>query len=195
MTVPTRKPKSPSDKKNRSIRVQNAFRPAWIGWAFWGLCSATLVGLVIAKERGSIIPALATALTFILTRGGVTERLRPYHPAYCIGTAMAIWLLWTLAASGATHLLIDLGLLLLGLGLVSVLPGIVSTSILSILLAGFTAVVWGQRYEVPPEERSVIRVEVILLLLTIAATWAGYFESSLRTQPRKRPRQKEATEE
>lgn len=147
--------------------------------------------MVVSNLPGAIIPALGTGLAFVLTRSGVTERLRPYHPAYCVGTAMIIWLLWTVMASGNQDLLIDLGLLLLGLGFVSVLPGIISTSLLSIILVGYAVVAWSQRGESIPVERAIITVEVTLFLLTVAATWAGYIESRLHharsRRRRKRP--------
>lgn len=139
--------------------------------------------MVITAMPGAIIPALGTGLAFALTRSGVTERLRPYHPAYCVGTAMIIWLLWTLMATGHRDLLIDLGLLLLGLAFVSLLPGVISASVLSIILVGYAGVVWTQRGEATPGERAVITVEITLLLLTVAATWTGFIESQLQQAP------------
>jgi hypothetical protein len=136
--------------------------------------------MVVSSMPGAIIPALGTGLAFVLTHSGVTKRLRPYHPAYCVGTAMTIWLLWSVMASGNRELLIDLGLLLLGLGCVSLFPGSISASLLTLILAGYSGVVWSQRGEATPDERRLISVEVTLLLLTVAATWAGYIESHIR---------------
>jgi hypothetical protein len=150
--------------------------------------------MLALQMPGAIIPALGTGLAFVTTRSGVTKRLRPYHPAYCVGTSMTIWLLWTVAASGRKDLLIDMGLLLVALGLVSALPGILSTSVLSVILIGYACVAWLQRGEMNLQERGVISVEVTLLLLTVAATWAGYVESHLKlAQPRK-PKKKEVSE-
>lgn len=171
--------KSSPRRSVKTDRIDSTFQPEWIGWGFWGLCVCVLGIMLVARMPGAIIPALGTGLAFALTREGVTERLKSYHPAYCAATGMAIWLLWTMAASGRKDLLIDLGLLLLGLGFVSLLPGIISASILSVILITHAAVVWAHRGEYTPDERRVITVEVTLLLLSVAATWAGYVESQL----------------
>lgn len=184
--------KSKSKGQDQSAVNRTTFRAEWIRWGFWSLCICLLAAMVFTGMPGAIIPALGTGLAFALTRSGVTERLRPYHPAYCVGTAMIIWLLWTVMASGNRDLLIDLGLLLLGLGFVSLLPGIISASLLSLILVSYAGVVWSQRGEATPEERSVITVEVTLLLLTVAATWAGFMESQLQ-QARPLRRKKKAT--
>lgn len=170
---------SKSKGQDRAATTHSAFRAEWIGWGFWALSLCVLGVLVVSKMPGAIIPALGMGLAFALTRSGVTERLRPYHPAYCVATGMIIWLLWTMVASGNRELLIDLGLLLLGLGLVSVLPGILSASVLTMILVGYSGVVWSHRGESPPDERGVITVEVTLLLLSVVATWVGYIESQL----------------
>lgn len=185
--------KSSSRRPARTDRVQSTFRPEWIGWGFWGVCVGVLGTMMLFKMPGAIIPALGTGLAFASTRAGVTERLRPYHPAYCVGTAMAIWLLWTVAASGNKDLLIDLGLLLFGLGFVSLLPGIISASTLSVILMTYSAVVWSHRGEAILDERRVIAVEVTLLLLSVVATWAGYIESQLKLIRRERKRKKKSS--
>jgi len=186
--------KSKSAGTDRTIPIRSAFRPEWIRWGFWGLSVCVLGTMVISQMPGAIIPALGTGLAFVLTRSGVTDRLRPYHPAYCVGTAMSIWLLWTVAATGHRDLLIDLVLLLLGLGFVSLLPGAISAGVLSVILVGYSAVVWSQRGESTPQERGVITVEVTLLLLCVAATWAGYSDSWLQQTRLQRKRKKSASQ-
>jgi hypothetical protein len=172
------------------LNVLSDFRPEWIGWGFWALCVCVLATMVVSGMPGALIPALGAGLAYASTRAGVSERLRPYHPAYSVGTAMAIWLLWTVAATGNSDLLIDLGLLLFGLGFVSLLPGLISASTLSVILIAYAGVAWSHRGESTPDERRIITVEITLLLLTVAATWAGYLESQLKQVRQQRKRKK-----
>jgi hypothetical protein len=86
--------------------------------------------------------------------------------------------------------LIDLSLLLLGLGFVSLLSRIISASLLSVVFIARAVAIWSLHGESMPVERLIISVDVTLLLLTVAATWAECVESRLQKAGSRRGRKK-----
>lgn len=143
-------------------------------YGFWGGTGLLFAILFFSGYRGAFVPALGGALAALLTRGSVTPELRPFFPAYCVGTGMAIWALWSLVASGSLGMIVDLGLLLVGLGAISLAPGLVSVFLLTLLFGGYAGLIWSKRPELGPDQREVVAVELSLLLTTIAGAWIGY---------------------
>lgn len=160
----------------------------WVLIGFWGMAGAMFLGLMLGGVRGTFVPMMGTILAALLTRDSVPPALQPFFPAYCVGTGMAIWGLWSMAASGATGLLVDLALFLVGLGGISLAPGLISTLLLTVLFSAYSAWIWSQRLELSPDERQVATVEVALLLTTVAGAWVGYWQwRKLADRSKKKP--------
>lgn len=181
MVEATRQPKR---KKTSASRRQFG---QWVLIGFWTLTGLMFLGLMLGGVRGTFVPMMGTILAALLTRGSVPRALQPFFPAYCVGTGMAIWGLWSIAASGSTGLLVDLALFLVGLGAVSLAPGLISTLLLTVLFGTYAAWVWSQRLELSLDQREVATVEVVLLLMTVAGAWVGYWQwRELQNRPKKR---------
>jgi hypothetical protein len=178
--------------ERKKLAVSRKHIRKWVLIGFWGLTGLMFLGLMLGGIKGTFVPMMGTILAALLARGSVPPALQPFFPAYCVGTGMAIWGLWSLAASGSAGLLFDLAFFLVGLGAISIAPGLISTLLLTGLFGAYSFWVWSRRPELDADQRQVAIVEVVPLLTTIAGAWVGYWQ--LR-ELQNRPKKKAAVEE